>query len=147
MTLDPDALSLSLGATDGPRSAVMQQCVRAAGLLFTSGHTSLTFGRVGDGLTTDEGRDAAREATLRLLHSVREAHGTLRGLHPVQLNVYIHSVPDFTEHGAIADVASALLRELFGEEQPPTRKALGVASLPRGTAVEIDAVFEVLAKA
>ncbi|GAA2841527.1 enamine deaminase RidA (YjgF/YER057c/UK114 family) [Leucobacter komagatae] len=136
-----DALALSLGATDGPSSPTMAQCVNANGLIFTSGHTSLTLGKVGADLSVEQGAQAAREAALRLLHSVREHYGTLDGLVLAQLNVCVNTTPDFTQHGAVAEGASSLLREVFGGSDLPTRKALGMASLPRGVAVEIDAVF------
>lgn len=141
MTESRDARSLALGATAGPDSPAMRQVVQAHGLVFTSGHTSLTLGKIGADLTVEQGRSAAREAMLRLLHSVRESVGSLEDLESVQLNVCVNSTPDFTQHGEVAEGASSLLREIFGEQDLPTRKALGMASLPRGVAVEIDAVF------
>lgn len=141
MTHTRDALAVTLGATTGPSSPTMAQCVRANGLIFTSGHTSLTLGKVGADLSVEQGSQAAREAALRLLHSVREHNGTLDGLQLVQLNVCVNTTPDFTQHGDVAEGASGLLREIFGATDLPTRKALGMASLPRGVAVEIDAVF------
>ena len=141
MTTTRDTLAVALGATDGPNSPTMAQCVSANGLIFTSGHTSLTLGKVGAEVTVKQGAEAAREAALRLLHSVREHHGTLDGLQLVQLNVCVNTTPDFTQHGDVAEGASGLLREVFGDTALPTRKALGMASLPRGVAVEIDAVF------
>lgn len=141
MTSTRDALAVKLGATDGPNSPTMAQCVSANGLVFTSGHTSLTLGKVGADLSVEQGSRAAREAALRLLHSVREHHGTLDGLQLIQLNVCVNTTPDFTQHGDVAEGASGLLREIFGTAEVPTRKALGMASLPRGVAVEIDAVF------
>lgn len=141
MSSSRDQRSIELGAVDGPQSDVMLQCIAAHGLIFTSGHTSLRLGKLGADVSPSEGREAAREAVLRLLHSVRDSNGTLEGLTPIQLNVCINSTPDFTQHGEVADGASAVLREIFGDEKPPTRKALGMASLPRGVAVEIDAVF------
>ena len=146
MTESRDARSTALGATAGPPSQVMQQVVEAQGLVFTSGHTSLTLGKVGDNLTIEQGKTAAREAMLRLLHSVRESVGTLEDLSSVQLNVCVNSTADFTQHGEVAEGASSLLREVFGEQDLPTRKALGMASLPRGVAVEIDAVFTTVAR-
>ncbi|MDI6022376.1 RidA family protein [Leucobacter sp. UT-8R-CII-1-4] len=146
MTESRDARSIALGATAGPQSPVMQQVVEAQGLVFTSGHTSLTLGKVGDNLTIEQGKTAAREAMLRLLHSVRESVGTLEDLSSVQLNVCVNSTADFTQHGEVAEGASSLLREVFGEQDLPTRKALGMASLPRGVAVEIDAVFTTVAR-
>lgn len=141
MTSTRDTLALTLGATDGPSSPTMSQCVSASGLIFTSGHTSLALGKVGAELSVEQGAQAAREAALRLLHSVREHNGTLDGLQLLQLNVCVNTTADFTQHGEVAEGASGLLREIFGDQDLPTRKALGMASLPRGVAVEIDAVF------
>ncbi|MFF8817000.1 RidA family protein [Leucobacter sp. NPDC015123] len=141
MTSTRDSLARALGATDGPNSPTMAQCASAHELIFTSGHTSLTLGKVGAELTVADGAQAAREAALRLLHSVLEHNGTLDGLRLAQLNVCVNTTPDFTQHGEVAEGASGLLREVFGDQDLPTRKALGMASLPRGVAVEIDAVF------
>jgi enamine deaminase RidA (YjgF/YER057c/UK114 family) len=116
--------------------------VRAGGLLLTSGHTSIMLGRIGDELTVEQGRGAAREAALRMLASVREMNGTLEGLTVVQLSVFVRSTPEFTRHGEVADGASELLREVFGGDMLPARRALGMASLPRGAAVELDAILE-----
>lgn len=140
--MNRDALSIELGAIEGPHSPVMQQCVRAGGLLLTSGHTSIMLGRIGDELTVEQGRAAAREAALRMLASVREMNGTLEGLTVVQLSVFVRSTPELTRHGEVADGASELLREVFGGDMLPARRALGMASLPRGAAVELDAILE-----
>lgn len=123
----------------------MSQCIRAQGLVFTSGHTSLILGRLGEEVSTAQGASAAREAILRLLHSLREYEGTLDGLYPVQLNVCINSSLDFKSHGEVADGASEVLQKVFADVPAPSRKALGMSSLPRGVAVEIDAVFADLA--
>jgi len=121
----------------------MRQCVRTGDLLYTAGHTSVTLGRIGDELTVEQGRAAAAEAALRLLASIREDHGTLEGLALVQLSVFVRSTAQLTRHGEVADGASEVLRKIFADDPPPARRALGLASLPRGAAVELDAVLEV----
>lgn len=138
-----DAVSLELGALERPQSPIMRQCVRAGDLLFTAGHTSTMLGRVGDELTVEQGRDAAAEAALRLLASVREDHGTLERLSVVQLSVFVRSTAELTRHGEVADGASEILRKVFAGGPPPARRALGLVSLPRGVAVELDAVLAV----
>ncbi len=139
--MNRDETATSLGVTDGPASVAMSQCIQANGLLFTSGHTSNKLGTVGDDLSLDEGREAAREAVRRLLFSVQQEHGTLNGLSVIQLSVFINCTSDFTNHGDIANAASELMQAVFADERRPTRKALGQVSLPRGVAVEVDAVF------
>lgn len=138
-----DQLSIRLGALESPQSPVMRQCVRVGDTLLTSGHTSLTLGRVGDELTVEQGRAAAREAALRMLASIREEHGTLEGLRIAQLSVFVRSTAELTRHGEVADGASELLREVFAGDPLPSRRALGMVSLPRGAAVELDAVLAV----
>lgn len=141
-----DAISLELGALERPQSPIMRQCVRAGDLLFTAGHTSTTLGRIGDELTVEQGRAAAAEAALRLLASIREDHGTLEGLSIVQLSIFVRSTAELTRHGEVADGASEVLRKVFAGDPLPARRALGLASLPRGAAVELDAVLTVDAR-
>lgn len=139
--MNRDQRAASLGVATGPTSPVMSQCVEMRGLLFTSGHTSDTLGTVGDNISLEEGQEAAREAVRRLLFSIQQEHGTLEGLSIVQLSVFVNCTPHFTQHGDIANAASALLQSVFVDDRPPTRKALGHVSLPRGVAVEVDAIL------
>ncbi|MNE97783.1 Endoribonuclease L-PSP [compost metagenome] len=60
----------------------------------------------------------------------------------MQLRGYVNAVDDFTESGAVIDAASQLLVQVLGERGQHTRTTIGVSSLPRGFAVEVDAVFE-----
>ncbi|MNH41711.1 Endoribonuclease L-PSP [compost metagenome] len=60
----------------------------------------------------------------------------------VQLRGYVNAVDDFTESGAVIDAASELLVQVFGECGQHARTTIGVSSLPRGFAVEVDAIFE-----
>jgi enamine deaminase RidA (YjgF/YER057c/UK114 family) len=96
-------------------------------------------GRVGAGLTIAEGRAAAAIAAENALSAALSvvAPGT-RLDRVVQLRVYVNSVPGFGEHGAVADGASARLRELLGERGRAARVAVGVASLPQSACVEVE---------
>ena len=133
------------GVVDGPPSTTLQQCSSFTRGYVTSGHTSLRLGRVGDDLTADDGREAAREATRRLLHSVRTTHGTLEGLRIARLGVFICTSSEFVDHGLVADAASDVIRAVFGDDLGHhARSALGMFTLPRGVAVEIEALVEVL---
>jgi enamine deaminase RidA (YjgF/YER057c/UK114 family) len=63
----------------------------------------------------------------------------------VRLGVYVAAAPDFTDHAKVADAASELFRDVFGEETVSSRLVLGVASLPLGSPVELEVILEVSA--
>ena len=66
-----------------------------------------------------------------------------RVTHVVRLGVYDAATPQFTDHAKVADEASELLRDVFGENTVSSRLVIGVASLPLGSPVELEAIFEV----
>jgi enamine deaminase RidA (YjgF/YER057c/UK114 family) len=61
----------------------------------------------------------------------------------VRLGVFVNSTPDFKEHPAVANGASNLIADVFGERGKHARAAVGVAALPFGVAVEVEALFEI----
>ena len=63
--------------------------------------------------------------------------------HVVKLGVYFAATPEFTEHPKVADAASELLRDVFGDQAVSSRLVFGVASLPLGSPVELEVIFEV----
>ena len=100
-------------------------------------------GRLGDERTIEEGREAAQVAALNALAAVRGLRGSLEGLRVVRLAGYVASVPEFDRHPAVIDAASELLREAFGEEAGTgVRAAIGVASLPLRSPVELELTLE-----
>jgi enamine deaminase RidA (YjgF/YER057c/UK114 family) len=102
------------------------------------------IGRVGGELTAEDGRKAAEVATLSALSAVREHLGSLDKVKAVaNLGVYIATEGDFRDHPKVADGASELLLEVFGEDKLSGRVVLGVASLPLGLPIEIELVVEV----
>jgi enamine deaminase RidA (YjgF/YER057c/UK114 family) len=112
-------------------------------MLATSGHTATAVGIVGKDLDVKAGREAAHTATLNALALTRKQLGTLdRVTHVVRLGVYIAATPDFTDHPKVADAASELLRDVFGEATVSTRLVFGVASLPLGSPVELEVILE-----
>jgi len=113
-----------------------------SGMLATSGHTATAVGIVGKDLDANAGRAAAYTAALNAL--TKNQLGSLnRVSHVVRLGVYIAATPKFTEHPKIADAASELLRDVFGEETVSSRLVFGVASLPLGSPVELEVILEV----
>ena len=120
-------------------------CVRSGNQLLSSGHVSTLKGKLGAGVTTEQGYAAARECASKILQSVWNTHGTLDGLRVLKVLGCVNSAPEFIEQHLVINGASDLLHEIFGKEGDGyhARSALGFASLPTGAAVEVEAVFEI----
>lgn len=102
------------------------------------------IGRVGSDFSAEEGRQAARMAGLNIIAQLQNALGDLdRVKRVLRLNVFVNSAESFTEQPKVANGASDLMVEAFGEAGRHTRSAVGVAQLPLGVAVEVDAMFQV----
>ena len=119
-------------------------------LLFLSGQTPqreglpTVTGLVGRDVTPDQARDAASLAALNALAIARDLLGGLdRVRSVVRLTGYVAAVEGFGEHPRVIDGASEVLRTAFGEAGRHARSAVGVASLPQSSPVEIDLVLEV----
>ncbi|HEU4460645.1 MAG TPA: RidA family protein [Methylibium sp.] len=116
------------------------------GLLYVSGQIPrlrgavAVAGRVGAEVSFEEARRAARISVLRALAIVRQHAGSmLRVSQMLRMTVHIQSAPNFTEHSEVADAASDVLYELFGEAAGGhTRTTTGVYQLPKNAALEID---------
>lgn len=121
-------------------------CARSGNLLFTSGHVSTLKGKLGAGVTIEEGYQAARDCAVKILNSVWNTHGTINGLRVIKLLGCVNSTLDFTDQHLVINGASDLLHELYGKTGDGfhARSAVGFAQLPTGVAVEIEAIFEVL---
>ena len=101
-------------------------------------------GKLGAEVTLDEGVAAARQCAINLLTQARAAAGSLNGIRRViSLRVFVASTPDFTQQPKVANGASDLMVELFGERGRHVRAAVGVTVLPLDAPVEIEAVFAV----
>ena len=117
-----------------------------SGMLATSGHSVKVPGIVGKDLDIKAGREAAYTTALNVLALTKKQLGSLnRVTRVVRLGVYIAATPSFTDHAKIADAASELLRDIFGEEAISSRLVFGVASLPFGSPVELEVILEVKA--
>lgn len=142
-------LSIALPPSPTPFGAYVE-CRQIGSLLFLTGmlpvigHEPAFFGRVGDDLTVDDGHEATRIATLSGLASVRAHLGSLDAVRSIaKLGVYIATSEDFRDHPKVADGASELLRDVFGEALLPPRVVLGVATVPLGMPVEVELIFEI----
>ena len=122
---------------------------RVGSLLFLSGtipivDAKLVFtGRLGENLTVEQGREAARLAALNALALVQEhAGGLARVKKLLKLTVLMVTTEQFTEHPAVGDGASDLFRQLFGPETGHVRVVYGVQSMPMRAPVMVETVFE-----
>ena len=114
------------------------------GMLPTEGRAVKFIGRVEAELDVEAGRMAARLAALNGLAVARQYLGSLdRVTRIVRLGVSVATSADGRELPKVADGASDLLQDVFGKEKNPCRLVYGVASLPLGTPVELEVIFEV----
>ena len=117
-----------------------------SGILPVIGHEPKLIGRLGREYNVEQGREAARIAALNVLSAARNHLGSLdKVTRVVRLVAYIATEGDFYAQPKVADAASELLRDVFGEDKLPVRMVLGVASLPLGVPVVLEVLFEVVA--
>lgn len=124
---------------------------RHADLLFISGQVSILAGgeayrgKLGEGISLEEGRRAARLCAINILAQARTAlAGNLEGIVRVlRITGYVASHPSFTEHHLVMNGASDFLVEVLGERGRHARAAIGLAALPFDAAVEVDAILAV----
>ena len=115
-----------------------------SGMLPTEGHTARYVGRVGAELDVEAGRQAAHLAALNVLAVARQHLGSLdKVTRVVRLGVSVATSGDVRDQPKVADAASQLLQDVFGKDKSPCRLVYGVASLPLGTPVELEVIFEV----
>lgn len=117
------------------------------GLLHIAGQITFTAdggmvkGRLGADMDIAAGAAAARLCGLNLIAQMKAALGSLdRVTRVVKLGVFVSSTPEFTDQPEVANGASNLMVEVFGDMGRHARSAVGVAALPRGVAVEVDAI-------
>jgi enamine deaminase RidA (YjgF/YER057c/UK114 family) len=124
--------------------------VQVGDLLHVAGHGAFEdgrpvhLGRLGETMTTAQGAEAAAAVTRSLLATVQAELGDLsRVVRVVKVVVFVSSTPDYCEQHLVANGATDLLAEVLGASGVPARSAIGVAALPLGFAVEVEAVLQV----
>jgi len=130
---------------------VYKPCLLVGNMLYVSGHgplnsdKTLITGRVGDGMTLEQGKAAARQTGLAVLATVREKLGSLdKVVRLVKTLGMVSCTPDFADHPKVINGFSELMAEIFGEERGiGTRSAVGMGSLPGNIPVEVECMFEV----
>jgi enamine deaminase RidA (YjgF/YER057c/UK114 family) len=125
-------------------------CVRTGNLVYVSGQVPTVdgrpshLGRLGDEVTLEDGRAAARTCAVNLLAALKAELGELAGVRRVvKVTGFVASTPDFTDHPKVVNAASELFGEVFGDAGRHARAAVGVAALPLGVPVEVEAIVEV----
>ena len=143
-----DALHIALPQLTPPVAAFLP-FLRTGNLLFLSGHIAKKdgqpwVGQLGANLTTAQGKEAARAVAIDLLGTLHAAAGDLNKIkRMVKLMVLVNSTSTFTEQHLVANGASELFAQVFGDMGMHVRSAFGVAQVPFGSCVEIDLIAEV----
>lgn len=145
-----DEMGLVLPEAVTPLGAYVHY-VQSGSLLMISGQGPVSAsgvaitGRLGEDLEIEDGNRAAEICGLNIVARLNTAlEGDFdRVKRIVRLNGFVNSAPDFTHHPAVINGASDLMFALFGERGIHSRVAVGVAALPMGWAVEIDAIVEI----
>lgn len=143
-------LGLSLPHVTAPAANYMPYAI-SGHQVFLSGTLPIVdgkpgfIGKLGENFSLEQGQETARCCVLNILAHLKNAlDGDLdRVKRVIRLGVFVNATPDFTEHPKVANGASDLMVELFGEKGRHARFAVGVSGLPFGVAVEIDATFEI----
>lgn len=151
--MDPEEKLRQLGITlapPAPNNAPLIPSVRTGNLLYLSGSGPNRQGqpgwqgKLGKEYTTDQGYQAARECGINLLAAAKGALGDLKRVRRVvKLLGMVACTPEFTEQPRVINGCSELFVELWGEQGRHARSAVGMAALPGGIPVEIEAILEV----
>ena len=142
-------LGVSLPAPATPVAAYVP-CVRTGDLVYVSGQVPMVdgkpshLGHLGDDVDLEAGRAAARTCAVNVLAALKAELGELsRVRRVVKVTGFVASTADFTDHPKVVNAASELFGDVFGDAGRHARAAVGVAALPLGVPVEVEAIVEV----
>ena len=145
-----DELKLTL--PPAPKAvAVYKTAIQVGNLLFVSGHgpykadKTLITGRLGQDMTVEQGKEAARQTGLAILATVRDVLGSLNKVKRlVKTFGMVNCTADFADQPKVINGYSELMKDVFGDDAGVgARSAVGHNSLPGNIAVEIECIFEV----
>ena len=139
------AMGLELPATSPPPPG-RAGAVKVGDILFVGGHTPGPEhrGKLGAEITVEQGYEAARQACLACLADVKAAIGDLDKVKRVaKLLCMVNCTPDFGQQPQVANGATDLLSQLYGDAGAHARSAVGMNSLPNGACIEIEMILEV----
>jgi enamine deaminase RidA (YjgF/YER057c/UK114 family) len=143
-----EELGIILPVTSAPAAAYVM-VNQTGNLLFVSGHIAkkngtVWAGKLGDGLTTEEGKEAAKLVAIDLIATLKQYLGDLdRVVKIVKVMSLVNSTPTFTEQHLVTNGCSELLLEAFGDKGRHARSAFGVSQIPLGACVEIELIVEI----
>jgi enamine deaminase RidA (YjgF/YER057c/UK114 family) len=143
-------LGIELPAAAAPVAAYVPVVI-AGNLAHVSGQLpfvdgKLVTGRLGEDVSLEQGHGAARACGLMILAQLQAALGSLDRIERiVKLGAFVNSAAGFTDQPKVANGASELMAEVFGDAGKHARSAVGVPVLPLGAAVEVDAVVAITA--
>ena len=144
-----EAMGLTLPDVAKPVAAYVP-AVRSESYVYTSGQLPLRdgellhTGKVGADVTVEQAQQCAHQCALNALAAVRASVGDLSAVtRIVKVVVFVASAPDFTAQPQVANGASELLGQAFGDAGQHARSAVGVAVLPLGAPVEVEIIVEV----
>ncbi len=151
MTIEELLSARGLSLPPPPQAVASYLPVRVSGTVaYVSGQIPMVDGamlypgRLGDQVSIEQGQEAAVRCALQALSALKAALGSLdRVAGIVQLSVFVASAPGFTDQPKVANGASDLLVQLFGESGKHARAAVGVSELPLGAPVEVAMVAEI----
>ena len=142
-------LGVSLPSPAAPVAAYIP-CVRTGNLVYVSGQvptvdgTPTHLGHLGGEVGLEDGRAAARTCAVNVIAALKAELGELSQVRRVvKVTGFVASTPEFTDHPKVVNAASELFGEAFGDAGRHARAAIGVAALPLGVPVEVDAIVEV----
>jgi enamine deaminase RidA (YjgF/YER057c/UK114 family) len=148
----PEERLQQLGVTLPPPAvpvAAYVPCVRTGDLVYVSGQVPVVdgkpshLGRLGDDVSLEEGRAAARTCAVNVLAALKAELGELsRVRRVVKVTGWVACTPDFTDTPKVVNAASELFGEVFGEAGRHARAAVGAPALPLGVPVEVEAIVE-----
>ncbi len=125
-------------------------CTISGNIVFVSGQIPIAdgaikyIGKLGVDVPLEAGQAAAQLCAINILAQLKAAIGDLdRVTRCLKLGVFVNAAPDYTQQPEVANGASDLIAAVFGDAGKHARAAIGVGSLPRGVAVEVDAIFEI----
>jgi enamine deaminase RidA (YjgF/YER057c/UK114 family) len=125
-------------------------CTISGNIVFVSGQIPIAdgaikyVGKLGVDVPMETGQAAAQLCAINVLAQLKAAIGDLdRVTKCLKLGVFINAAPDYSQHPEVANGASDLIAAVFGDAGKHARAAVGVGSLPRGVAVEVEAIFEI----
>jgi len=143
-----EQLGIALPQAGAPAAAYVMSA-QSGNTVYLSGHIAKKDGKVwagklGESLTTEEGKAAARSIAIDLLATLHAHTGDLNKVkRVVKLMSLVNSTLTFTEQHVVTNGASELIADVFGEKGKHARSAFGVAQIPLGACVEIELIAEV----